>query len=136
MVDVSLKPYSLRSAEAEATLSLPPEAWSAFLQHQAPVLSAAFLAGTAAAKRTSDWVTLCHALPIDAVLFSATVEHSLRTVVIRCQARSAGRTGVEMEALVGASAAALNAYDMLKAASPCIVIREIKLIRKSKARMP
>jgi cyclic pyranopterin phosphate synthase len=97
------------------------------------VLEVARLAGTMAAKRTADLIPLCHQVPLDAVELSFSFpddEH----VVIQATARATARTGVEMEALVAVSAAALTIYDMCKAVERGIVIEAIELEEKSGGR--
>ena len=82
------------------------------------------------AKKTSDLIPLCHPLPLD----SAKIEilpHDDESVLVTATAKTSSRTGVEMEALTGASVAALTLYDMCKAANPSIIISDLKLIKKT-----
>ena len=95
-----------------------------------PVFQTAILAGIMAAKKTSDLIPLCHPLPLNKVGIDIHVNED-REVVIDCTARVTGKTGVEMEALTGASVAALTVYDMCKAFSHDIVIRETRLMEKT-----
>lgn len=140
MVDVGSKPVTRRTAHAVAVVVLP-RALAGLLEGgelhapKGPVFQAAILAGIMGAKRTSDLIPLCHPLPLD----DCSIEISVRTpakdgsveVEVHCRARTQGRTGVEMEALTGASVAALTLYDMGKAVSHGIVIREIRLLEKT-----
>lgn len=140
MVDVGAKPATRRSAHAVAVVVLPP-ALAGLLEGgeiatpKGPVFQAAILAGIMGAKRTSELIPLCHPLPLD----DCKVEIEARApgadgsveVEIHCRARTEARTGVEMEALTGASIAALTLYDMGKAATHGIVIREIRLLEKT-----
>jgi cyclic pyranopterin phosphate synthase len=140
MVDVGGKRTKRRTAHAVAVVVLPP-ALARMLDAgdiatpKGPVFQTAILAGIMGAKRTSDLIPLCHPLPID----DCTVEIEARPpgpdgsalVEIHCRARTEARTGVEMEALTGASVAALTLYDMGKAVSHGIVIREVRLLEKT-----
>jgi cyclic pyranopterin phosphate synthase len=91
-------------------------------------LQTARLAGMLAAKRTADLIPLCHPLPLS--LVEVEMEARPRGYVIRARVRTRGRTGVEMEALVAASTAALTLYDMLKAVDRAMVIGPIQLLEK------
>jgi len=95
-----------------------------------PVLQTARLAGTMAVKRTSDLIPLCHPLPIEKIRFTTRVERAQSRIVIECEVRALYKTGVEMEALTGATIAALTVYDMCKALSPEIEIRSTRLLEK------
>ena len=81
------------------------------------------------AKQTSQLIPLCHPLPLDSVKID--IRFADRTATIRCTAKTTGRTGVEMEALTGASIAALTLHDMCKALDPGIIISQIRLIEKT-----
>ena len=132
MVDVSAKASTTRSATAEAWVLLPPEARAALEGGQnakGDPLTVARLAGILGAKQTSTLVLLCHPLPISGVEMQ--VELLPRGVRIRATVRTAGQTGVEMEALAAVTVAALNVYDMLKAASKAIEITGVRLLAKS-----
>lgn len=132
MVDVSAKPDTAREALAEAWVLLPPEARAALEAGRNPKgdpLSVARLAGIAGAKRTSDLVLLCHPLPISAITVEVALE--ARGVHLTARVRTNGPTGVEMEALTAVTVAALNVYDMLKAASKAIEISGVRLLAKS-----
>jgi cyclic pyranopterin phosphate synthase len=134
MVDVADKTATERHAHAQALIALPSEALDLIADHElharkGPVFQTAILAGTMAVKRTSDLIPLCHPLPIEGC--NITVE--LRDdglVQVDCRVRTHYKTGVEMEALTGAGIAALTIYDMCKALSHDIVIRELRLVEK------
>lgn len=133
MVDVSRKPITQREATASAMVSMQPSVLEALLSDSLPkgdALATARVAGILAAKRVSEWIPLCHAIPLDWVR----IEFSKPTtgeLAIRCTAKTEARTGVEMEALIGVTAAALTIYDMAKAADKAIVIGPIQLERKT-----
>lgn len=136
MVDVSDKAVTLREATATARVHMRATVLDALLRGKLPkgdALASARIAGIQAAKRTAEWIPLCHNLSLDHVQveFDRTERGTLR---IECRARTASRTGVEMEALVGASAAALCVYDMVKAADRGMVIGPIQLESKSGGR--
>ena len=131
MVDVSAKPETVREAVAEGEIRMSADARRAIDRREVAKgdpLQAARLAGIMAAKRTADIIPLCHPLPLSHV----SVELMKRPTGYRVRARvgTVGRTGVEMEALTGASVAALTVYDMCKALSHDIVIAEVKLLEK------
>jgi cyclic pyranopterin monophosphate synthase len=133
MVDVSEKAPTRRTARAQAVVALPPEVRSLFRDGEihskkGPVFHTAVLTGTMAAKKTSDLLPLCHPLPLEKCSFDIRMEDD--EVVIECEVATHHRTGVEMEALTGAYAAALAIYDMLKGVSHDIVIRDTRLISK------
>jgi cyclic pyranopterin phosphate synthase len=135
MVDVSGKSVTYRTATAQSIVVLPTEV----LQHlvdgelqskKGSVFQTAIIAGIMAAKKTGDLIPLCHPLGMDTC--KVTIELSVSNeVVIECTASISAKTGIEMEALVGASIAALTIYDMCKAMSHDIVIKETKLIAKT-----
>ena len=132
MVDVSAKAATTRTATAEAWVMLPPEARAALEGGQnakGDPLTVARLAGILGAKQTSALVLLCHPLPISGV--DMDVQLLPRGVRVQATVRTAGQTGVEMEALMAVTVAALNVYDMLKAASKAIEIQGVRLLAKS-----
>ena len=134
MVNVSDKQISRRKAVAMARIYLPSVVWSKFSEGElnvskGPVFSTAIIAGIMAAKKTGELIPLCHPLGLDAVNLVITTKGE--EAFVTCTAEIESKTGVEMEALTGASIAALTIYDMCKALSHDIVIREIKLIEKS-----
>ena len=135
MVDVSAKPPTQRSATARATVRLPPEVAARLdgddiATRKGPVFQTAILAGIQGAKQCGSLIPLCHPLPMEGCDIDIGLDGEGR-VRIDCTARIHARTGVEMEALTGASIAALTVYDMCKAFSHDIVIEEIRLIAKS-----
>jgi cyclic pyranopterin phosphate synthase len=135
MVDVGEKLVSRRSATARSIVVLPPEV----LEHltngdlqtkKGPVFQTAIIAGIMAAKKTGDLIPLCHPLGLDNCDIHISI-NGQQEVVIDCTATITAKTGVEMEALVGASMAALTIYDMCKAMSHDIVVKETKLMAKT-----
>jgi cyclic pyranopterin phosphate synthase len=135
MVDVSDKQVTKRIARAQSIVVLSEE----IMQHlqgndiqtkKGPVFQTAIIAGTMAAKKTADLIPLCHPLPLENCKLEITINEQ-QEVVIECTATITSKTGVEMEALTGASIAALTIYDMCKAFSHHIVIRETKLLEKT-----
>jgi len=134
MVDVSGKTPAKRCAHARSIVVLPDTVAALFSEgdiqsKKGPVFNTAILAGIMAAKKTSELIPLCHPLGLDDC--SVTVEMGDGgEVVIDCYATITHKTGVEMEALTGASVAALTIYDMCKAVSHDIVIKETRLIEK------
>lgn len=133
MVDVSPKAVTPREATASARVRMRESALDALLGGKLPKgdgLATARVAGIQAAKRTSEWVPLCHNLALDHVQVDFE-RFDRETLAITCTARTSARTGVEMEALVGAAAATLCIYDMAKAADKAMVIGPIQLERKT-----
>jgi len=136
MVNVGEKPVTRRTAHAVARVSLPAEL-AALLRDgdiatkKGAVFQTAILAGVMGAKKTSDLIPLCHPLPLDDCQIEIIPSDDGREVAIHCRAQTHARTGVEMEALTGATVAALTLYDMGKAVSHGIVIREVKLLEKT-----
>lgn len=134
MVDVSLKRPTVRTARARALVSLGRAAFlslDAAVNRKGDALGVARLAGIQAAKRTAEWIPLCHPLAFDSVAVSVTPRRRGWTVEITTEVKGTGKTGYEMEALVAASAAALALYDMCKAADKGIEIHEIALLEKT-----
>ena len=130
MVDVSAKTPSVREAEATAFVAMKPEVLQALpWNRKGDPLEVARIAGMMAAKRTSELIPMCHPIPLAKVDVQADLHED--GIAIRSLARTTAVTGVEMEALVAASVAALTVYDMCKALDKGIVIREIVLERKS-----
>jgi cyclic pyranopterin monophosphate synthase len=130
MVDVSDKPLTRREAEASAFVVLSSTVLAQLPQNpKGNPLEIARFAGIQAAKRTSELIPLCHPLPISFIDVTATI--TAEGVTIRSVVATTGPTGVEMEALTAASVAALTIYDMCKALDKGIVIRELRLERKS-----
>ena len=140
MVDVGEKQASVRTAVARAVVRLPPAAaklaLNAELQRKGSVAHVAVVAGVMAAKRTSELIPLCHLLALDKVhvdvgILESRGEEGEAVAEIRCTVSATHKTGVEMEALVGASVAALTVYDMLKSASHGIVVERVELLSKT-----
>ena len=131
MVDVGAKEVSRRRAVARATLTIKPET-AARLRSlpKGDALAAAQIAGIMAAKRTSDLIPLCHPLPLTHVDVSLEIVDA--AVEITASAETTAQTGVEMEALVGATVAALTVYDMAKAIDDSMAITSVQLLEKTK----
>ena len=135
MVDVGGKQISRRSAVARSIVSLPAEVLEQLTNgdiqtKKGSVFQTAIIAGIMAAKKTGDLIPLCHPLGLDNCNINIHLNEQ-QEVVIDCTATITAKTGVEMEALVGASIAALTIYDMCKALSHDIVIKETKLMEKT-----
>jgi cyclic pyranopterin monophosphate synthase len=130
MVDVSGKSPTLREAEAYAFVAMGRKVLLALPQNpKGNPLEVARIAGIQAAKRTAELIPMCHPLPLNKVDVSCELKHA--GISIRAVVRTTAVTGVEMEALVAASVAALTVYDMCKALDKGIEIRAIRLERKS-----
>jgi cyclic pyranopterin phosphate synthase len=135
MVDVSGKDITRRTAAARCIV-VPGEAVMRQLTggdihtKKGPVFQTAIIAGTMAAKKTSELIPFCHPIGLDNCKVTIAVIDG-QEIVIECTTAVTARTGVEMEALTGASVAALTVYDMCKALSHDIVIRETRLIEKT-----
>lgn len=137
MVDVAGKDVSDRVAVARASLRMMPTTAAAIVAGDAPkgdVLGTARLAGIGAAKRTSELIPLCHALPLTFVGVEAEVDAAAGLVTLTAQARATARTGVEMEALTAAAVAALTVYDMVKGLEKGVAIERVELLSKSGGR--
>jgi cyclic pyranopterin phosphate synthase len=135
MVDVSSKPASAREAVAECLVEFPEEVAaqlraSGLRSAKGAIVDTAIVAGTMAVKRTHELIPFCHPLPIDGIRVSVDW-HDARSLRIECAVRTVHRTGVEMEALTGATVAALTVYDMCKALSHEIVLGPARLLGKS-----
>ena len=133
MVDVSGKAITHRVAVAEGKVTLSPEAFRLLRRGalaKGDALAVARLAGIQAAKRTSDWIPLCHPVPLERIEVEIALGARDRAVTITARAEARWSTGVEMEALVAVSAAALAVYDMTKGIDRGAVIGEIGLVEK------
>ncbi|MBA3428054.1 MAG: cyclic pyranopterin monophosphate synthase MoaC [Actinobacteria bacterium] len=131
MVDVGAKPLSRRRAVACAVVTMAPATAERLRElPKGDALATAQLAGIMAAKRTSELIPLCHPLPLSAVDVSLAV--GAAEVEITAAAETIAQTGVEMEALVAASVAALTVYDMAKAVDKEMVISRVRLVEKTK----
>ena len=135
MVDVSAKQVTHRSATAQSVVVLPDEVLRLLVggelqTKKGAVFQTAIIAGIMAAKKTGDLIPLCHPLGMDNCQVTIALADNYE-VIIECTASISAKTGIEMEALVGASIAALTVYDMCKALSHDIVIKETRLIAKT-----
>jgi cyclic pyranopterin phosphate synthase len=136
MVDVGDKAVTRRTARARAVVVFPEEATQSrsatdeLRTKKGPVFDTAIVAGVMAAKRTHELIPFCHPIALEDCGISIAWEGD-RELVIECSVRATHKTGVEMEALTGATAAALTVYDMCKALSHGIRIREIYLLAKT-----
>lgn len=135
MVDVGGKAITRRTATARSIVVLHEDIMSRLQGEEihtkkGPVFQTAIIAGVMAAKKTGDLIPLCHPLGLENCQIIIEV-NAQNEVVIECTASLTGKTGIEMEALVGASLAALTIYDMCKAFSHEIVIKETRLISKT-----
>ena len=132
MVDVSAKAVTAREAVAAGRIDMSDEAARAIaegLVKKGDVLAVARVAGIMAAKKTADLIPLCHPIALSAVTVDFTLDD--HGVTVEATARTAGQTGVEMEALAATSVALLTIYDMAKALDKAMVIREVRLIAKT-----
>ena len=135
MVDVGAKEVTKRTAIAKSSVVLNEEILEQLenndiVTKKGPVFQTAILAGIMAAKKTGDLIPLCHPLPIENCNIKISIQKDQEIEII-CEVSISSKTGVEMEALTGASVAALTIYDMCKSFSHDIVIKETRLIRKS-----
>ena len=140
MVNVGEKAVTRRTATAQARVWIPAEL-AALLRNgdiaskKGPVFQTAILAGIMGAKKTSDLIPLCHPLPLDdcriEIQAGQPAGDGSVELEVRCHVETHARTGVEMEALTGASVAALTLYDMGKAVSKGITVREVRLLEKT-----
>ena len=135
MVDVGAKTATFREASAEAMVKLPANVArelkrSGHRTKKGPVFDTAIIAGVMAAKRTHELIPFCHPLGIDNCAVEIEAQDG-GTIVIRCRVSVHHKTGVEMEALTGASIAALTVYDMCKALSHDIRIEAVQLVEKT-----
>ncbi|MBC8126124.1 MAG: cyclic pyranopterin monophosphate synthase MoaC [Gloeobacteraceae cyanobacterium ES-bin-144] len=134
MVDVTGKKSNKRTAVAGVRIELGAEIIARFQNDdlqgpKGPVLQTAIIAGTMAVKKTSDLIPFCHPLPVEHCGFEITPDTTGLT--IRCEVTTTGKTGVEMEAMTGASIAALTVYDMCKAMNKGIRIQDLYLVSKT-----
>ena len=135
MVDVGAKAATARAASAQALVRFPADVAQVLRaggmrSKKGPIIDTAIIAGTLAVKRTHELIPFCHPLAIERCVFA--IEFAAEDeLAIRCEVAISGKTGVEMEALTGASVAALTVYDMCKALSHEIRIVEVRLLEKS-----
>ncbi len=133
MVDVSAKPVTDRVAVAEGFVVMAPETLALVAEGRAKkgdVLSVARLAGIMGAKQTAALIPLCHPLPITKVALELTLVPERPAIRVEATVKTAGQTGVEMEALTAVSVACLTVYDMVKAADKAMRIEGIRLLLK------
>src|ERR1041385_4701632 len=136
MVNVGDKAVTRRTAHAVAIVTLP-DALAALLRDgeiaskKGPIFQTAVLAGVMGAKKTSELIPLCHPLALDDCQVEIKPDAAAGQIAIHCHVQTHAKTGVEMEALTGASVAALTFYDMAKAVTHGIVIKEVRLLEKT-----
>lgn len=133
MVDVSAKQPTLRTAVAQAVVTMSPQLLDAVTTAavaKGDVLGVARLAGIQAAKRTPELIPLSHPLALHHVAVDFELDAARGTIAVNCTVRALERTGVEMEAMTGATLAALTIYDMCKGADKSISIGQIRLLSK------
>jgi cyclic pyranopterin phosphate synthase len=133
MVNVGDKPVTKRTAHAVAVVMLPAELVKdgEIRTKKGPLFHTAVLAGVMGVKRTSDLIPLCHPLALDDCQIEIRPDVTHREVTIHCRVQAHAKTGVEMEALTGATVAALALYDMGTAVSHGIIIHDIRLMEKT-----
>jgi cyclic pyranopterin monophosphate synthase len=137
MVDVADKPVTQRVCIARGAVRMAPETLARIAEgriEKGDVLATARLAGIQSAKRTDEWIPLCHSVPLDGVDVVLEPEPEQARVRIEARARAHARTGVEMEALVAVAAAGLAIYDMCKAIDRGMVLEAVHLVSKSGGR--
>ncbi len=133
MVDVGEKGVTFRECVARGEVRMQPETLKRIAENaiaKGDVLAAARLAGIQAAKRTQEWIPLCHAVPLDVVELALELDHATASVRIEARVRAHAKTGVEMEALVAVAAAGLTLYDMCKAVDRGMEIAAVRLVEK------
>jgi cyclic pyranopterin monophosphate synthase len=136
MVNVGAKAVTHRTAHAVAIVTLPGELGALLREGEiatkkGPLFQTAILAGVMGAKKTSELIPLCHPLALDDCQIEIVPDVARGEVAIHCRVETHARTGVEMEALTGATVAALTLYDMAKAVSHGIVIKDVRLLEKT-----
>ncbi len=134
MVDVSDKKVTTREAVAEGLVVLHESAFKAVTENKlkkGDVLTVAQIAGILGAKNTSNLIPLCHPLPLSRIDVQLTLEPTSTTIRISALAKTLSNTGVEMEALTAVAVAALTVYDMCKSIDKGIIIKDIRLVRKT-----
>src|SRR5919112_1617046 len=132
MIDVGDKPWSLRTAAAQALVFVNPDLIDKVKGGNSPkgdIVEAAKVAGVMGAKRTSELIPYCHPIPLDSITVDFKVEGNVIKIIVNV--KSVWKTGVEMESLTGASIAALTIYDMLKPIDELLAIESVKLLAKS-----
>ncbi len=133
MVDVGAKPVTERLCVARAEVHMAPATLAAITGGTTPkgdVFATARIAGIQAGKRTDEWIPLAHPLPVESIEVDLTPDRDARCVRVEARVRAHARTGVEMEALVAASAAGLTIYDMCKAIDRGMRVGDVRLVAK------
>lgn len=135
MVDVGMKEVTRRTAMAECYIHFPPELFSSlresqFLTHKGSIISTSTVAGLMGVKKTPDILPLCHPISVSGTDIDIEPVEAENKIRIQCTVKCDGKTGVEMEALTGASVAALCIYDMCKAFSQDLTITDLRLCYK------
>jgi len=136
MVDISDKKSSHRTAKASGVIFLPPAIYkridnNELISAKGPVFNTAVIAGTMAVKNTAALIPFCHSIAIESCKFTFEFVAPETNVIVCCEVTTNGKTGAEMEALTGVSIACLTIYDMCKAISPLMEIKDIMLTNKS-----
>lgn len=134
MIDVGDKPPTRRMAVAEGSIAVGAVAFPLIRDHRLPkgdALALAEIAGIQGAKRASDLIPLCHPLPLDRVRVTHALDAERCRVAVRCLVSAFARTGVEMEAMAGVSAALLAIYDLTKMVEPALTISDARLLLKT-----
>ena len=134
MIDISEKEITLRTAKASGEIILNKQAFDSVLElnnKKGDVLNTARIAGINAVKQTSNLIPLAHTIPISAVSIEFKIEESRSKIHCYATVKSEGRTGVEIEALVGVEISLMTIYDMCKSIDRSMTIEDIKLIKKS-----
>jgi len=134
MIDISGKDVTVRTATASGRVVLGEEVFEVLRQEQCPkgdVLETAKIAAINAVKTTASIIPMCHPILIEAVKVNFAMDEANKSVCVNVKVKSSGKTGVEMEALCGASAGCLTIYDMLKYKGKDMVISQIKLLEKT-----
>ncbi len=134
MVDVSEKQETVRVAVATGRITMSEEAFRLVVENghkKGDVLQVARIAGIQGAKRCSDLIPLCHPLALSKVAIDFELDPQTQSILVFSTAKVTGKTGVEMEALTGASVAALTIYDMCKAVDHEMVVSDLKLLEKT-----
>ena len=134
MVDVSKKEVTDREAKAKGTISMSKECFQKITDRKikkGDVLGAAQIAGIMGAKKTAELIPLCHMLPLTNVEVTFEPDPSRHQITVYCKVKTAGKTGVEMEALTGVQIALLTIYDMCKAVDKTMIFKDIHLVSKT-----
>ena len=139
MIDVGAKTPTHRQAVVRGAIRLSADAFAAIQQQtllKGDPYTVAKIAGIQAAKRTSEWIPLCHPLPIEHLEIRFEPEAPTRTIHVQAQASTTAKTGIELEAFVAVTAALLTLYDMVKAVDASATMTDIQLVRKTGGKQP